>query len=183
MAWQVSGVAGSLRLLFSSVCFAPCCRRAPQWTEGMDFLAFHVPSCPLRLARRSAEPAVISRLTGHFIVSVMLACMVSLGRVPSRAFLFGRRVGGLALPDGIFPPTTPPTHTPSGMCLVPFTRLSVNEADREFLPSPAHDSAAGTAAAHRCDSWLDGNHGTADDLSNAVAADATDTLGTRECVF
>ena len=52
-----------------------------------------------------------------------------------------------------------------------------------YLPLPAHDSAAGASAAHRCESWLDGDNGTADDLSNAVTADATDTLRAGECIF
>lgn len=84
-----------------------------------------------------------------------------------------------------FSPPTPTRKNTLGdfPSLENLTRLSVNEADREFLPAPAHDSAAGTAAAHRCESWLDGNHGTADDLSNAVAADATDTLRAGECIL
>ena len=53
----------------------------------------------------------------------------------------------------------------------------------DSLPLSAHDSAAGAAASHRCITWLDGDHGTADDLSHAITADATNALGASESVF
>lgn len=59
----------------------------------------------------------------------------------------------------------------------------LSKVQLEALPLPAHDSAAGAAAAHRCDSWLDGDDGTADDLSNTVTADATDTFGAGKSIF
>ena len=46
-----------------------------------------------------------------------------------------------------------------------------------------HYSAAGASAAHGRITWLDGDDRTTDDLSNTVAADATDTLGAGKGIF
>lgn len=42
-----------------------------------------------------------------------------------------------------------------------------SKVEVESFPLASHDSAAGTPASHRCESWL-GEDGTRDDLANAV---------------
>ena len=71
-----------------------------------------------------------------------------------------------------------------GYCLlVSPSTLSSSKVQLKSLPFSAHDSAAGASASHRCESWLDGNHWTTDDLSHAVAADTRNALGAGECIL
>ena len=62
-----------------------------------------------------------------------------------------------------------------------FLRLLLSKVELESLPLPAHDSAAGAAATHRCTPCLDSDDGAADDLANAITANTTDALRTCKC--